>query len=161
MPTLLPLRPNVCMLVINSKNLLFLGERAGCPEVWQLPQGGAEAGISLEKSVIRELHEELGAPKRSFEIIKKLRSTHSYEWKKPRTYSEGRFRGQQQTFWLVKFTGQDSEIDLQRYSPEFMRWQWCNVHQVRELAEPARLAGYMQPLREYEDYLLLKDESLS
>jgi len=157
----LPLRPNVCMLIVNSSDLLFLGERAGSPNVWQFPQGGVEEDCSLEETVLRELHEELGADQRYFKIIKKLRSEHSYEWQTPPAYAKDRFRGQIQSFWLVRFTGSDDQIDLNRYDPEFMKFKWCNSKQILELAEPIRLTGYMQPLREYEDYLLLKNEDFS
>ena len=82
------------MIVVNTRGKIFLGERAGEPGIWQLPQGGAEPDLSLEENVIRELHEELGAPKKYFKIRRKLRARHRYEWQTPPKYAKGRWRGQ-------------------------------------------------------------------
>ena len=148
----LPLRPNICLLVFDRRRLLFVGERLGEPGVWQFPQGGIEDGTSLEENALRELEEELGAPRFAFRLVKKLRSANSYEFSKPPAYAEGKWRGQQQSFYLVEFTGDDSQIDLARHEPEFMNWKWCSVEEVKQLAEPKRLKGYLAPLAEFEEF---------
>ncbi|MCB0332036.1 MAG: NUDIX domain-containing protein [Bdellovibrionales bacterium] len=157
----LPLRPNVCMLVFNNQMKLFFGEREGSPGVWQFPQGGVGKSPSLEQAVLRELYEELGAEEDSFCIIRQLRATNSYEWEETPGHFEGKWRGQTQTFWLVEYLGEDSDIRLDRFVPEFMNWKWCNTHEVREMAEPVRLTGYMLALREFEDYCTLRSEGLA
>lgn len=149
----LPLRPNVCILLCNSEGKLFLGERNGEKAVWQFPQGGVEPDCSVEENVLRELSEEVGAQRRHLSIIKKLNATHSYTFTKTPKYAEGKWRGQTQTFWLVEFTGKDSDIKLDTHEPEFMAWQWCTPEKVRALAEPKRLPGYEAPLLEFEEYL--------
>src|SRR5262245_38788123 len=101
----LPFRPNVCMLLLNKDNLIFLGERHGNPGVWQFPQGGVEEGLSLEENVIKELHEEVGADKELFKIIKKLNAKHEYDFRTVPEYAKGVWRGQSQTFWAVRFEG--------------------------------------------------------
>ncbi len=148
-----PLRPNVCMLVMNRRQKLFLGERFGEPGVWQFPQGGVESDATLEENVLRELEEELGVDRRNLRIIKKLNSTHTYFFKKPRLYGEVEFSGQAQTFWLVEFSGKDSDIDLGRHEKEMEKFRWCTPDEVRTFAEPKRLAGYVEPLAEFEEYL--------
>jgi len=149
----LPLRPNVCMLVFNGQHKLFLGERYGEQGLWQFPQGGAEAGFSPEENVLRELEEELGAPGRCFRIIRKLKATNEYEFSEPPEYARGKWRGQSQTFWLVQFCGSDEDLNLNRHEPEFMNWRWCSVEEVMEMAEPKRLPGYLNALKEFENYL--------
>lgn len=148
----LPHRPNVCMLIYNREKLLFLGERSGEPGVWQFPQGGVEPGLNVEENVVKEVCEELGLDREKFRVHKQLKATHTYDFKKPRDYSGTIWRGQSQTFWLVEFLGIDSDIKLDRYEAEFSAWRWCNVKQVREMAEPKRLPGYQDALKEFEEF---------
>lgn len=155
----LPLRPNVCMLVYNADGLLFLGERAGAKNSWQFPQGGVEEEYSLEENVLRELEEELGADRSLFSITRKLHATHQYLWDEIPEHYRGKWSGQTQTFWLVQFMGVDADISLDQH--ELMNWRWCTSQEVKTLAEPKRIPGYIQPLREFEDFLLLRDELLT
>jgi putative (di)nucleoside polyphosphate hydrolase len=147
----LPLRPNVCMLVLNQEQRIFVGEREGSPGVWQFPQGGAETNTPLEENVLRELHEELGAEKSRFRIIKKLTATNEYDFSDPPGYAIGKWRGQAQTFWLVEFLGTDADFKLDRYDQEFSDFRWCTIQEVRQLAEPKRLRGYEAALKELEE----------
>ena len=147
-------RPNVCILLLNQEGKLFVGERLHEPEHWQFPQGGVDEGSSLEETVLREVHEELGIPATSLRIIRQLQATHSYEWSSIRTYEGQEYRGQSQTFWLVEFLGEDEQIDLQAYEPEFQRWQWVNPEEVLAIADPIRRPGYEEPVREIIEYLL-------
>lgn len=149
--TELPYRPNVCLLVYNSEKKLFLGERLGSPGVWQLPQGGIEGGMSLEENVLRELEEELGVSPERFRLVKKLSATHKYDFAVPPPYAVGKWRGQDQIFYLVEFVGTDLDIKLDRHTPEFGRYQWATVAEVKQLAEPRRLPGYIAPLHEFEE----------
>lgn len=141
------------MLVINQEGKIFLGERAGNPGIWQFPQGGVEENKSLEESVLRELHEELGVEESSLHIIRKLDAVNEYDWTDPPAYGKGKWRGQSQTYWLVEFTGDDREINLSRFEDEFMSWRWCTLQEVRMLAEPKRLPAYERALAEIEGYL--------
>lgn len=149
----LPLRPNVCMLVFNREHKLFLGERAGEPGIWQFPQGGVEPESSLEDNVYRELNEELGLPRKALRIAKKLEALHEYDWSRIPGYAVGKWRGQSQTFWLVEFIGDDTLINLDQPEQEFMAWKWCEIDEVRSLAEPKRLRGYEKPLQEFINFL--------
>lgn len=140
------------MLVFNQTGLLFLGERHGEPGTWQFPQGGVDPGQPLEENVLRELEEELGAPRSCFRIVKCLQATHTYDFAHPRMYGSESFRGQTQTFWLVEFLGPDSAIRLDTSEPEFMGWGWHSPAEVRQRAEPRRLTGYTSPLAEFEQF---------
>lgn len=146
-------RPNVCMLVFNQEKKLFLGERFGEPNHWQFPQGGVEPNLTLEENVLKELKEELGATKESFRIIKRLNTTFKYEWVTPPKYATDKWKGQEQTFWLVEYLGNNEELNLERYEQEFMSYRWCDINQVKTMAYPRRLKGYLPALAEYEQFL--------
>jgi putative (di)nucleoside polyphosphate hydrolase len=150
----LPYRPNVCMLIFNREGKLFLGERAGAKGVWQFPQGGVEAGHSIEESVYREIEEELGVSRDLVRIRKKLDATHEYDFDVIPEYARDRFRGQSQTFWLVEFLGKDTDIQVHSDAAEFQSWMWCSPDEVRKKAELKRQKGYTAPLAEFERFLL-------
>lgn len=144
------LRPNVCMLVYNSKGQLFLGERFNKKGHWQFPQGGIEKGKSERETVIRELREEIGVTKRAIGRIRKLKATHRYLWSKIPDYAVGRWVGQAQTFWLVEFVGKDADMNLAATKDrEFRDWRWCSATAVRRLAAPERRKGYRSALSEF------------
>jgi len=149
----LPLRQNVCMLVYNSQYRLFLGERHGETGLWQLPQGGVEEEESLEENVLRELEEELGAEREKFQIVRQLESKHEYDWDKAPDYAKDKWRGQSQTFWVVKFRGLDSDINLETEHPEFSSFMWATTEEIVQTAESKRVAGYKRPLAEFENLL--------
>jgi len=127
---------------VASDYKYLLGQRLGEPTIWQFPQGGVESGDSLEDAVYRELQEELGSPISNFKIRARLKHSHRYDFKTPPSYAIGRYRGQEQSFWLVEFLANDQQISLNGQHPEFMGFRWCNAIEVRTLADPIRLAGY-------------------
>ncbi len=149
----LPLRPNVCMLVFNKNSDLFLGERLGEPGVWQFPQGGVDENTSIEQSVLRELHEELGANEDLFRIIKRLDATHTYDFEQTPAHYRDKYRGQSQTFWLVEYSGTDSDVQLDRHHAEFSAFRWCKSSEIPLVAEPKRIPGYRKALQEFEQFL--------
>lgn len=152
----LPLRPNVCMLVFNNQGKFLLGEREGEAGIWQFPQGGVEPQFSLEENVLKELHEELGADPICFQIESRLSATHEYNFDKPPKHAVGKWRGQSQTFWLVRFLGADTDIRLDRFEAEFSDWRWCSRKEIQELAEPKRWPGYVKPIEEAQEILRAK-----
>lgn len=147
----LPYRPNVCMLVYNSAFWLWIGERYGA-STWQFPQGGVNKKKPLLDSVVRELNEELGLKRQHLGQILQLEATHRYDFLRTPPRWQGRWAGQEQTFWAVQFLGQDHDIDLTRHHPqEFSRWAWCHPDQVLDRVEPIRRPGYERPLREFRE----------
>jgi putative (di)nucleoside polyphosphate hydrolase len=151
MPKNYPYRPNVAMLVYRPQDLLlWLGERLDDPGHWQLPQGGVDLAESLEQNVIRELVEELGAGATFFGAPRKLSATHRYKWDRPREYGGEWFCGQDQTYWLVPFSGADTDLNLSLEHPEFQNFKWVTPEDVRALAPARRLEGYEPALKEFE-----------
>lgn len=148
----LPLRPNVCMFVVNSDGKVFLGERKGSPGEWQLPQGGIEDGQSEEEAVLRELEEELGVDKSLLKLQKRLSAINEYEFSVVPDYAKGKWRGQRQSFWVVKFLGDDSDIDLKRYTEEFSDYRWCSVDEFEQIAHPLRMEGYKNAFEEFKEW---------
>ena len=145
----IPLRPNVCLIILNKERQIFLAERFGCPGIWQLPQGGIEQGMTPAEAAIKEAHEELGVPKKNFKILQHLLAQHEYEFSDPiPAHYLGKWRGQVQTFFVLEYLGTDAEITLNRYDQELMNWRWCSVAEVRKLAEPRRLVGYEKAFSE-------------
>lgn len=144
-------RNNVCILVFNAHYELFIGERFGESGHWQLPQGGVEDGDTLQDAVVREVREELGVERSSLGAPIRLQATHSYIWDEVPTYAVGRWIGQSQTFWAVKFKGVDAEIVLDGGGvPEFQAWRWCALDHIAEVSAPKRRAGYMKALEEFK-----------
>jgi len=160
--TNLPLRPNVCMLVVNTTGKVLLGERKGSPGLWQFPQGGVEPGLSLEENVRKELLEELGISNNVLGKIIRLRSTKEYLFDKIPSYAVGKWAGQSQSFWVVQFLGSDSDINLHaHHTPEFTDFQWCTPVEVIARAEPKRVPGYRAPLEELEELYALLGVAIS
>ena len=144
------------MLILNQQKKIFLGERLGEPGVWQFPQGGVERSYSEEENVLRELEEETGVSRASFKIIQKLATTNEYEWDTPPEYSKDKWRGQSQSFWVISFLGQDSEINLDQHStPEFSSYKWVDISEVPKMAEPKRLGAYLKALEELKNLSLV------
>ena len=119
-------RPNVGIILVNSKNEVFWGKRIR-EHSWQFPQGGMKRGESPEQAMLRELHEEVGLHPHHVRIVGRTRDWLRYEvpehW--VRREWRGHYRGQKQIWFLVRLVGRDSDIDLRASShPEFDAWRW-------------------------------------
>ena len=155
--TNLPYRPNVCLFILNSSSQIFIGLRSGSDTIWQLPQGGVEDDLDLAGNAIREAYEELGADQDKFQIIKQLDARHQYDFRTTPDFAKGVYRGQDQTFWLLSFSGEDSEIDLNRYTPEFKEWCWMDHQDFLGKVEKIRHEGYLKALPEVIEYINLQN----
>ena len=128
---LLPLRLGVGVIVLNNKNRVFVGKRIDNPiDKWQMPQGGVNYGEDLTTAMRRELKEETGI--KNIKILRKIDGWSEYElpnyllgkiWK-------GKYRGQKQKWFIVRFLGKDNEIDLETGKPEFIDWQWLDIENL-------------------------------
>ena len=127
----LPLRLGVGIIVLNKENKVFVGKRRDNPiNKWQMPQGGVDRGENLINAMKRELKEETSI--RSIEILKELEGWTKYElpdyllgkiWR-------GKYRGQKQKWFIVRFLGKDEEINLKTTHPEFIEWQWLDIENL-------------------------------
>jgi putative (di)nucleoside polyphosphate hydrolase len=124
----LPLRTGVGIAVLNSKNKVFVGKRKDNPfDKWQMPQGGVDQNESLLVAMKRELEEETSIKK--IVILKEF--NHWLEYELPEDLIgkiwKGKYRGQKQKWFIVKFIGDDNEININTKYPEFIEWKWIDV----------------------------------
>jgi putative (di)nucleoside polyphosphate hydrolase len=129
--TNLPLRTGVGIVVLNSKNEVFVAKRKDNPvDKWQMPQGGVEPGEKLLSAMKRELYEETSI--KSFKIIRELEYWLEYELPKNLIgiIWKGRYRGQKQKWFIVRFEGKDEEISLDTENPEFIEWKWIDIKEL-------------------------------
>tara|TARA_B100000029_G_C17385421_1_gene891365 strand:- start:396 stop:869 length:474 start_codon:yes stop_codon:yes gene_type:complete len=127
----LPLRLGVGAIVLNSKNRVFVGKRKDNPvDKWQMPQGGVNAGEKLIDAMKRELEEETGI--KNIEILKEIDGWSEYELPKYLLGKvwKGKYRGQKQKWFIVRFLGNDDEIDLEVSKPEFIEWRWLELEKL-------------------------------
>ena len=127
----LPLRLGVGAVVLNKKNQVFVGKRKDNPiDKWQMPQGGVNTGENLIDAMKRELHEETSI--QNIKILNEIDGWFEYELPKNllgRIW-RGRYRGQKQKWFVVKFLGNDGEINLQTDKPEFIEWRWLDIENL-------------------------------
>ena len=127
----LPLRLGVGIVVLNRENKVFVAKRIDNPKnFWQMPQGGVNNNESFFKAALRELNEETSI--KNVQLVKEVKEFTTYElpnhllgiiWK-------GKFRGQKQKWFIVRFIGKDDEINLNTGRPEFIEWQWIDVERL-------------------------------
>ena len=127
----LPLRLGVGAVVLNKKNQVFVGKRKDNPiDKWQMPQGGVNTGENLIDAMKRELHEETSI--QNIKILNEIDGWFEYELPKNLLGKiwKGRYRGQKQKWFVVKFLGNDGEINLQTDKPEFIEWRWLDIENL-------------------------------
>lgn len=151
-PDNLPYRPCVGIALFNRDNRVFVGERIDSPGGWQMPQGGIDIGEDILAAAFRELEEEAGTNKA--ELIRIAPDKLRYDV--PRDLSVrhwgGAYRGQEQTWVALRFTGEDSDIRLDNHLPqEFSRWQWVELNRTIDLIVPFKVETYRKVANMFAD----------
>ena len=139
----LPLRSGVGIIVLNKENKVFVAKRIDNPKnFWQMSQGGIDEGEDFLKAAYRELEEETSL--KNVDLIKELDGMITYElperllgiiWK-------GKYRGQKQKWFVMKFVGEDKEINIKTKNPEFLDWRWVELDQITEVVVDFKLHVY-------------------
>lgn len=148
-------RPGVGIILLNEINHVFVAQRADKQfDAWQMPQGGIDGDEIPHQAVWRELMEEVGTDKA--EIIAESRDWFYYDLPEElqKKLWGGKYRGQRQKWFVMRFTGQDSDIDLNAHDhPEFTNWKWANPAQLLDLIVPFKRDVYRDVLAEFGAYL--------
>jgi putative (di)nucleoside polyphosphate hydrolase len=147
----LPMRIGVGIIVLNKENKIFVGKRKDNPvDKWQMPQGGVDEGEDDFTAMKRELSEETSI--KNIKIIKKINKTYEYELPKKLIgiIWKGRYRGQKQKWFIVRFLGEDHEINLNTKQPEFIEWKWINAEMLPEVIVDFKKNLYLNLLKEIE-----------
>ena len=134
-------------MLVNGEGMAFVGKRIDNKEGdwWQMPQGGVDPGEDLDKAMLRELGEEIGVRKKHVVIVARLPEELYYDLppELQGTLWGGRYKGQRQTWYLARFTGADSDIDLEADKhPEFCEWKWADPELLPELIVPFKREVY-------------------
>ncbi len=152
----LPYRPCVGVMLMNAAGHIFVGQRKDrFEEAWQMPQGGVEKGEAPRTAALRELWEETGVTADLVEIVAESAQWLPYDlphdlvpqiWK-------GRFRGQEQKWFLMRFQGSDEQVNIATEHPEFSTWRWQDPAHLVERIVPFKRVVYEKVVEEFAPYL--------
>lgn len=150
----LPFRPGVGMMIIDKNNRIFVGKRIDSKTTgWQMPQGGIDIGETPSSAALREMHEEIGSDKGY--IIAESKKWYSYRLPKfliSRLW-DGQYCGQRQKWFLIRFTGEDSDININTKHPEFDNWQWMNINDLLDNVISFKHKLYSKVIAEFKEML--------
>ncbi len=155
-PASLPYRPCAGVMLLNRDGRVFVGQRLDSTlEAWQMPQGGIDPGEDALEAAFRELWEETGVARHHAELIAEAPEELQYDlpddligkvWK-------GKWRGQRQRWFLLRFLGEDGDIDIATAHPEFRAWRWSDPADLPELIVPFKRALYARLLELFAPHL--------
>jgi putative (di)nucleoside polyphosphate hydrolase len=144
-PPTLPYRPGAGVMLVNREGKVFVAQRLDSTlEAWQMPQGGLAEGEEPQDGALRELEEETGIPRNKVEVIAAAPEPLLYDlphdlvgklWK-------GKWRGQRQYWYLCRFLGQDSDINIETEHPEFRAWKWADPEDLPHMIVPFKRKLY-------------------
>ena len=151
----LPLRNGVGIVLLNNNNKIFVAKRIDNPKnFWQMPQGGVDKNENFLNAAYRELKEETSIE--NVKLIKELDGFMTYElpsnligiiWK-------GRYRGQKLKWFVMKFLGNDNEININTKKPEFLDWKWIELDKITEVVVKFKLEVYKKVKKEIKKILI-------
>ncbi|AIL65167.1 RNA pyrophosphohydrolase [Rickettsiales bacterium Ac37b] len=147
----LPYRTGVGIMIINNQKQVFVGKRVDKQNAWQMPQGGVDNDETPKEAAMRELLEEIGTNKVRF--ISESKEWFYYNVPKrliPKLWN-GQYRGQKQKWFLCKFLGQDSEINLNTEHPEFIEWRWVELSELPVIIVPFKQKLYCKVIKAFQN----------
>ena len=149
-------RPCVGVMLVNAEGRVFVGRRIDNKEGdwWQMPQGGVDEGEDLKEAALRELAEETGAKAEHVTLIQQSNEPIRYDLPEDLMGKlwGGKYRGQEQIWFLARFSGADEDIDLEAHNPpEFCDWKWVNPEQLPDLIVPFKKRVYRAVLEEFRE----------
>ena len=150
----LPLRSGVGIVVLNKKNQVFVAKRIDNKKnFWQMPQGGVDKGEDFLSAAYRELEEETSI--KNVDLIKELDGLISYELPKNLLgiIWKGKYKGQKQKWFVVRFLGKDSEINIKTKNPEFCEWKWIDLENLTDHVVAFKLHVYEDVKKKVEELL--------
>ena len=145
----LPLRLGVGIVLLNSDNKVFVGKRIDNPvNFWQLPQGGVDKNENLMCAANRELKEETSVE--SVKLIKEIDNWLTYELPKDLLGKiwKGKYRGQKQKWFIMRFIGNEKEINVKTKNPEFKDWKWIDINQLLDVVVRFKFDVYKSIIKE-------------
>ena len=152
----LPYRPCAGIMLLNGDGLVFVGQRLDSAlDAWQMPQGGIDEGEDAQAAAYRELGEETGIAPHLAQVIARSAGEHLYDlpphmigkmWK-------GKYRGQRQIWFLMRFLGSDADIDIATHTQEFRAWRWAERDSLVDLIVPFKRELYTNVIAEFAPHL--------
>jgi len=155
-----PYRPCVGVMLLNTAGLVFVGNRIDVPgDHWQMPQGGIDDGESPAEAAFREVQEETGISPEKVRLIRESDRWLHYDLPVglSRRIWKGRYRGQKQRWFAMRFLGVDADIDLDFHTPEFGAFRWASIADLADLIVPFKRDTYQQVVNEFRDVALPGD----
>ena len=149
-----PLRLGVGIVLLNNNNEVFVGKRIDNPEnFWQMPQGGVDENENFLDAAKRELEEETSI--KNVRLIKEIEGWLTYELPKDLLGKiwKGKYRGQKQKWFIMKFLGNNNEININTKKPEFMNWKWIKPSKLPEVAVNFKIGIYKKISKEVSNFI--------